>query len=266
MSAFHRARSRDRRAVSLVEMIVASAVVALIVGSMGMMAVGVRKTQDVSRDTGLRVQHARIVVERVETNVRGAFANLGFPGFMVFSTQVSGATYPDVLVVWKPKSVPDDADRMPIWNELIVYACDPSDPTRLYEITLPSDGGGAPGPVGANLATWNAKIQAAREGKNSVRTLLTDQLRAAKATDGTARGAVRFDAMLRPSAAEWDAFIAGTVAWESLPWAQSLFSSRAGLRQNACDLELHLGPSSGSIDGALPFVGSAALFFQVERP
>ena len=75
--------------------------------------------------------------------------------------------------------------------------------------------------------------------------------------------------MLRPSAAEWSQFEAGTRPWEDISWAQSVHGSRTGLRQTWCRIELQLRPShlaSDDADLAIPFFGSATAYYEMRKP
>ncbi len=248
---------------------ISSTVVALIIGSLGMMAVGVRRSQEASQDLGTASQHARIILERMERNMRAAQASVSFPGFVVFTTQVGAHYFPDVLVVWKPATTAANPTGLPLWSELIIYTYDLSNPGHLLEITLPADNATTPDLSPANLGTWTAKITAARNGTGSTRVVLSDRLRVAtpSAAAATPRGVVRFEAMLRPTAADWDAYVASTKAWGDLPWVQDVFSSTNGLRQSMCNIELQMRTTnSHAADVCFPFLGSAAVYFQVPRP
>jgi len=244
---------------------IASIVVALIVGAMGMMALGVRTNQSISQNAGMAQQHARVVLNRMNHNVSSCTANAAFPGFVVFSEQIGGYTYPDTLVVWKPTATAADPDGLPRWNEVIIYSPDPDSPANFYEITLPSNP--ATVPALTDLLTWQTDLLDARRGTGATRLLMTDLLHFAKPSASTVKhGAVRFDAQLRPSAAEWNAYLASTLAWANMNWVQDIYSPDNGLRQNWCRIEMQLRGGDNSTDSALPFVGSATVYFQVKRP
>ncbi|MBI2478057.1 MAG: hypothetical protein HYV60_05240 [Planctomycetia bacterium] len=110
-------------------------------------------------------------------------------------------------------------------------------------------------------------------GSDSSAAVLTDLMRVAEVTNSSGRsvakrGCVRFEQGLRPSAAEWQAYRAGSVSWSSLPWVQGISGTTFGQRQALCQIELQLRP--GDIDRhdkqlAVPFFGSAAIYYQLER-
>jgi prepilin-type N-terminal cleavage/methylation domain-containing protein len=254
-----------RRAFTMVELLVASVVVAMIVGAMGMMALGVRTNQSVSQNAGMAQQHARVVLNRIRFNISSCTANETFPGFMVFSERLGPYTYPDTLVVWKPSTTAADPDGLPRWDEVIIYAVDPDSPDKFYEITVP--GNATTVPALTNLATWQTNLLDARRGKGSTRLLMSDLLHFAKPASSTIkRGALRFDAQLRPSADEWDSYVGGTLPWSNMNWVQDVYSPDNGLRQNWCRIEMQLRGGDNSTDNALPFVTSATVYFQVKRP
>jgi prepilin-type N-terminal cleavage/methylation domain-containing protein len=267
-STLHPTRAPARRGVSLVEMMVASTVVSLIVLAMATMASGVRTTQRTSRDLGIAVQHARAILERIRQKTIQATANLQFHGLVVFSQQVGSNTFPDTLVVWYPSGAPAAPDGLPLWKEVVIYSPDPSAPQKLLEITLPGDSSSVP-PL-SDLATWQSRLSAAKNGMASQRLILTDRLRTAlpQGVVTGVRGVIRFDAMLRPSDSDWNAYIGGSKNWEDLPWVLDIYSSQNGLRQNWCriDMQLRQNLDDNSADAALPFLGSVAVYFQVQRP
>jgi len=255
----------NRHAFTLAEMMIASVVIAMIVGAMGMMALSVRTNQSISQHAGMAQQHARVVLNRMRYNISSCTANASFPGFVVFSEQIGSYTYPDTLVVWRPSSTAVDPNGLPRWNEVIIYAPDPDSPDNFYEITLPSNP--ATVPALTDLSTWQTNLLDARRGINSTRQLMTDLLHfATPASSSIKHGAVRFDAQLRPSAAEWNAYLANTLPWANMNWVQDVYSPDNGLRQNWCRIELQLRGGDNSKDSALPFVGSATVYFQVKRP
>src|SRR5262245_26602814 len=88
-------RSLGRSAFTLAELLIASLVVTMIVGAMGMLALGVRTNQSISQGAGMAQQHARVVLNRMRSNMSSCMANSSFPGFMVFSEQIGTYTYPD---------------------------------------------------------------------------------------------------------------------------------------------------------------------------
>ncbi len=89
---------------------------------------------------------------------------------------------------------------------------------------------------------------------------------------GSLRGAVRFETRLRPSADDWTSYKAGGTAWMNLPWVQGTYGAQAGLRQVWVRTELQLLPgvawteSNPAAADAVPYLGSAALYYQLAHP
>jgi hypothetical protein len=94
---------------------------------------------------------------------------------------------------------------------------------------------------------------------------------------GSARGAVRFEVAVTPSAEEWASYQSGALPWvdepgkQGLPWVQGIVGSRSGLRQVRLRTELQLMPGKTAVledptgQQAIPFLGSAALYYEMAR-
>ena len=86
------------------------------------------------------------------------------------------------------------------------------------------------------------------------------------------RGAARFETRLRPSDTDWANYKAGSVTWMNLPWVQGIYGSQAGLRQVWVRMELQFVPGVDWIESnsaavqAIPFFGSAALYYNLSHP
>jgi hypothetical protein len=111
--------------------------------------------------------------------------------------------------------------------------------------------------------------------KGTKSLLLSDLLRTCSAStsdSGSLQGAVRFETRLRPSAADWASYKAGGTTWMNLPWVQGIYGSQAGLRQVWVRTELQLLPGVAWIESnpatadAVPYLGSAALYYQLTHP
>ncbi len=256
--------TRFRRAVTVVELLVASSVIALILGALAMMATGLRTQQESSQQYAMAMMHARTVLQRIERACRGAYANATFPGFVVFAEQVGSDLYPDVLVVWRPTSRPSDPTGLPLWKELVIFGWNRTAPSELLEITAPNDSTRVPALT--DVASWRSRLDSLRAGNGSQRVVLTDQLRVAQPPSAPEqmRGVVRFDPELQPSTQQWEDWKAGRLAWTDLSWPQGLFGTSYGVRQNRCRIELQLREgSSGDPQRTLVFYGSAAIYFTV---
>ncbi|MHB8902724.1 MAG: PilW family protein [Thermoguttaceae bacterium] len=264
-----RGRHPLRWGFSLLELMVALSIMVLVVGSLGALVKAVNEGARYGESYGTATQHARVAVERIAAGVRGAAASGQFPGILVVTETVSGYSFPDTLVVWRPDGSPVDPDGLPRMNELRIYCPDRQSPRRLMEITLPGDTSTAPFP--ADAAAWRARVATAATGAAAVRTVLTDMLRTSQAGSlgSSRRGDVRFAVRYRPSQQEIDSCAAGSVAWSSLAWPQGLYSGQVGIRQAWVQMELQLVPDSTSAPAAtsdlaaVPFLGSASLFYEV---
>jgi hypothetical protein len=224
---------------------------------------------------GLATRHGQVAIQRIERALQNATTSNQFPGFIVISETVSGSTFPDTLVVWKPDGAPAAPDALPRINELVIFTSAYDDPTRLIELRDPSDSSDVP--AVADLAGWQNLIskmnKSAVAGIDSRAAVLTDLMRKAEVTDPSGnslgqRGCVRFEQMLRPSAAEWRAYKTGSASWQSLSWVQGIHGARFGLRQALCRIELQLRPGDLDLHDkqiAIPCFGSAAIYYQLER-
>jgi len=266
-----------RRGLTLLELMLAIGITLMIVGAMGGLARTVEQGFEYSEGYGLATQHARVVLDRIAENVSQAAANNLFPGCLVVAETVGADRFPDTLVVWRPVGATTTPDRLPYFNELVIYCPNPTSPSQLLEITAPSDGRSVPAP--ADLATWQTEMAALKSDSTVKKTVLTTLLRTCtpQATTGneetsSARGAVRFEVRLRPSADDWAGYSAGTVTWANLPWVQGIQGSYdgkhfTGLRQVWVRTELQLMPgvawvSSNTVAArAVPYFGSAALYY-----
>ncbi|MBW3598543.1 MAG: hypothetical protein KY475_14885 [Planctomycetes bacterium] len=250
--------------MSLIEMLLASAVMAMIATAVGALAMAVNTGSQYSRGRGEAVQHARVALDRIQRACLAAHANETFPGFFTVPTLVDDDLFPDTLVVWRSAN-PADPAGLPRYSELVIFAPDPANSNRLLEITAPGDQRTVPSP--ADLAAWRTEIAALISRDTTTKTQLTDLLRTAAAGDES-RGAVRFDVTLRPSDEELSDYRNGDIAWSDMPWAQSIHGGDVGLRQTWCRIELQLVTSQearADAETALTFFGSAAIYYGLTK-
>jgi hypothetical protein len=155
-------------------------------------------------------------------------------------------------------------------NELVVYTPNPSAVNELWEITAPLDVRIAP-PL-SDTNGWRQELNNLRTSPSAQRIVLTDLLRVGAHTDGsntTRRAALRFETVRRPSAAQWQSFLDGNLAWDALPWVQGVYGRNVGLAQSRCRMEIQLRPGESTDnhrDSAIPFFGSGAVYFNLTRP
>jgi hypothetical protein len=262
----------SRRALTLLELLIATSIMTIMAGVLGALALSVQMHSEHSQGQGEAVQHARVVLDRIQRTLNEATASEDFPGFAVFGDTVAGYTFPDVLVAWSPIGAPADADGLPRWNEIVVFCPDKSAPNRLLEIRIPGDTRTVPALT--DLTTWRSELLSVRQSNTVEKVELTDLVRTASTGSGLGaqtRAAVRFDVQQRPSSVDWQDFKSGGIDWEDLPWVQGIFGSQTGLRQVWCRIELQLTAGSDSeqvaMSGqhALTFFGSAAIYHEMQR-
>lgn len=269
-----RTRSRERRGLTLIELLIAAAVTSMIAMALGTMARGVQLTSTYSEGLATATQHARVALERIQRNVSGATANQNFPGAVVFNDTIGGQSLPDTLVVWHPSGAAANPAGLPLFSELVVYCPNPSIPNQLLEITWPTNT--ATVPALTDTTDWATNLAAMKSSSGgSTQTLITDLMRASSpSTAGNSTtalaGCVRFVVVQTPSASQWASYQAGTLAWSSLSWAQGIYGATTGLAQTWMRVELQMLPGyTASSDPAgqqvIPFLGSATLNFQLSQ-
>lgn len=258
-----------RRGVSLVELMTALAVTAMVTAAVVGVAAAVHTSNHYAETMGELAQHARVTLERIDRIVAESAAAENNSAFVVIAANVGGAWFPDTLVVWHPAGNPTFPPGPALVSELVIFCPDPVTPSQLVEITAPAD---VRPVVLDDLDTpgGQALIEGVKQSATSRKVVLTDRLRTASA-GGTLRGAVRFERRLRPSEGDWADFRGGTLAWEALDWPQGIYGENAGMRQAWLRVELQLVP--GGSDGTqgdwtsepVPFFGSAARYFELKR-
>lgn len=269
--ALRRNHSLRRAGFTLAELLAVSVVMVLLAGTLAALASSVQVTSEYHFSQGLAMQHGRVVLNRIERAVRSAQASEQFPGFFALSHTVGGYEYPDTLVVWSPQGTAVDPDGMPRMGELVVFTAEASDSGRLLELRAEGDTREAP-PIGDTTA-WLLELSYLRSMESYTQAVLTDMVRTAEATSTSGasygrRGCLRFETAVRPSEAEWAQYKAGSLSWQDLSWPQDRYGSASGSRQSWCRIELQLRPADiddESVDSAIPFFGSAALFYQLPR-
>ncbi len=258
--------------MTLVELMLAMTITVMVVGAIGGLTRTVQQGFEYSEGYGIATQHARVALERIARNVRRATASSQFPGCIVVAESVDGERYPDTLVIWRPSGTAANPTGLPIFSELVVYCPNPADPSQLVEMTKPSDTQTVP--AVSDEAAWQSAIDTFKKAAATQTVVLSGLLRTCSPSGGTAnlRGAARFETCLRPSDVDWANYQAGTVTWMNLPWVQGLYGPKAGLRQTWVRMELQFVPgvdwvaSNAAAGQAVPFFGSAALYYNLSHP
>jgi hypothetical protein len=256
-------RGRSRHGLSLVELLMASAVMVLVAGTLGTLAMTAQMTAEYGHGHGLATQHARVCLDRIERTLHEATASEDFPGFIALGDSSGSWHFPDTLVVWHPDGAAADPDGLPRFNELVIFCPDPNEPAQLLEITVPDDAGVAY--AASDTAAWQAAAASIKADNSARRVVLTDLLRTAAADDGVERACLRFHILVRPAPSQWADYQGGAVAWDEIDWVQDIYGTKTGLRQAWCRFEMQLLPRSHdgkpvSDELALPLFGSAAIY------
>ncbi len=251
----------------------AMAVMVIIGGVVAGLASAVQTSNEYAQGVASATQHGRVALERIARTVQTATASEDFHGCAAVDLAVGAYRVSDVLVVWHPSGAPANPAGPPLARELVIYGPDPGDPRSLVEVTpADTDVRAMPSP-NSDYAGWAAFIDGLLKSSSGTKTPLTDLLRVSAVTSGTTslRGAAHFECRAAPSAAEWSAYRAGTLAWDALPWPQGLFGSRMGVRQVHVTIELQLMPraaASGQAsagDLAIPALGSATMNYGLSK-
>ncbi len=263
----HLILNEPRRGLSLVELLLAITVVTILAASLAGLASGVHNANQHAAGRALTAQHARIALLRIENAVRRAHVSPNFPGCISVAETQGSFSFPDTLVVWAPAGTPADPLGLPRWNELVVFAPDPSAPNRLLEFRVSSANGAVPSAT--DTTAWRAAIASFKTADTAQKTEITALLRTAStgAAVTQPRGCVRFEITYRPDDATLLAGLTGGLPWGEVPWVRDQFGPRRGVRQVWCRMELQLVPP-GPGDPAqtsVPYFGSAARYYTVER-
>ncbi len=268
---------------------IASSIMAIMVAALAGVAMAVRQSWDYSHAHGDANLHAQVALARIARAVSEATTTENLPGVAVAVYQVGTEQFPDTLVVWNPAGAPQNATGPPLVRECVFYCPDPVDPRRLVEITAPADNSTISLTSDITSPAGLAQVDAIKAAPTSQKVLLTPRLRVVRVTSdpSSARGCVRFVRRLRPSAAEWASYKAGTLTWANLSWPQTIYGSTTGLRQAWVRSEIQLVPgrdlSSADPDApvtapdadelirgserdlAVPFFGSASVYYDMPK-
>jgi prepilin-type N-terminal cleavage/methylation domain-containing protein len=263
--------STFRAGLTLVELLIAVAIMSLTAMALGTLARATQISASYVQGHSSAAQHARVTMERIQHAVQTATANETFPAAALFAESVSGNRFPDTLVVWKPAegTTVSNPSGLPLFSELAVFCPNPTRANELLEITSRSDLRTVP--ALSNTSQWTTELTTLKTGNTSKKVVLTDLLRTASADgSGAARGCARFEVLLRPSAAEISSYRSGTLAWNAISWPQHWYGENTGMRQTWVRMELQLMPNSragGEAPTALaiPFIGSAALYYDISK-
>lgn len=247
-------RAKSRRGLTLVELLVATAVLALIAAAMGTISLAVHTSSEyVAGQTG-SLQHARVTIDRIEQHLRACHFTEEFPGCTVIAQSISGYSFPDAIAIWKPTGTPASPTGRPRVSELLFIAPDPADPSKLYEWRLTSNG--AQAPTYGSTSSWRTLLSQVRGNSGVERVLLTDRLHTAAATSSTEMAGLRFFVEQTPSRSQVTEYRNGSRDWDELTWPLDVYGLEMGLQLSRVTIELQLDP--GDESGVIPFFGSAS--------
>jgi hypothetical protein len=255
--------------MTLAELLVSSTIMVFVAGAMGTLAYTVQNTNKFSQGNAIAAQHARVVVQRMQRIMQQATASREFPGFAVFSESVGQYDFPDTLVVWHPESVALDPEGLPLFEELVVFCPNPDQPNQLWEIIVTNDNRQVP-PL-TDTSGWLSELAAIKKSTSNKKVTLSNLLRTPTTSGHKRRGAIRFERRLLPTDDELDNYDNGDLGWEELAWPQDFYGTETGLRQSWCSFELHVMPGESAFTSdpagktAIPFFGSAALYYEIKK-
>ncbi len=274
-----RARKRNgfsrNRGLTLIELIMAMAIMTIILGALGSLVTTSEQSFQYTAGYSQVAQHARVVNDRIAQSIAAAKANTVFPGAFVVYETVGSYAYPDALVVWKPGGTPANPDGLPLFSETVIYTTKSGTPNQLVEITASYYTSSVPALT--SMSAWQTAITSIKKDSRSTIIKLTDLLRTCAPTSSSSalRGALRFAQRLRPSDADITAYKAQstiTTKWTDLAWPQGIVGPNFGMRQSCVRWEFQLAPTpTGGVGTvttlpAVPFFGSACIYYQYAHP
>ena len=119
---------RRRRGLSLTELLMASAIMVLIAGSLASLSTTVHTANSFAHGRIVGSQHARVVLDRIEYAIDHAAASEQFPVCLVVTETVGATQLPQTLVIWSPLTTAANPTGLPLVSELAIYVPDPRSP------------------------------------------------------------------------------------------------------------------------------------------
>jgi prepilin-type N-terminal cleavage/methylation domain-containing protein len=271
-----RQANTHRRGLTLLELMLALTISAIMVGSLSVLASATRQAAEFNQGQSDSIQHARVTLQRITRAVGDAYATETYPGVVVVDATVGTYRYPDTVVIWRPANgTPTNPAGPPLIKELVIFGPDVNDPSQFVEVTCPTDTRTIQlNDASLNTSTGRTLISSLKTATSSVKTVITTRVRTAATSTGSnsTRAAIRFECELHPTAAEMASFRGGSTAWSNLSWPQSIYSSTFGLRQVWLRSELQLYDRDKNSDGTLPatvavmpFFGSATNYYNLTK-
>lgn len=256
----------------LIDLLMGMAITAMICAMLASVILAATSAWDHSTGVEDATQQARISMDRIRYMIAqaGVYQVSGQPvtdGIAVVNRTVASVPYPEVLVIWSGgqnggMAATGVQTRLPLVSELVIYAPQADDPSRLVEITSPADSSS----IDFNSSNFTTTILAIISSTQNKKVLLSDRvhLSSLPSGGGATAGNIRFEVFKSPSGATLTGVSTGTAQWTGLVWSQGIVSSSAGLRQTTVRMEfqLNLRPNSptgsSTTTAAFPFIGSAS--------
>ena len=263
--------------MSLVELLIGMALNSMLALVLAGMTIAVSSGWEHTTGLDDATQQARVTVERIKYMVSqaGVYQLAGqspVDGIAVVERASGSYRFPEILVVWSGGRTGGMVNngvltRLPVINELVIYAPQYDDPTRLVEIIDLNN----TNTIDFTSASFGTTILSIVAATQSSKTLLCDRVHTTMPVvvgSSTAAGNVRFECRESPTNAALNGVSPGSATWYSLVWSQGVVTSDSGLRQTAVRIELQLEQRPIStitntqrgtpITSALPFIGSAS--------
>jgi len=262
-----------RRGLSLTELLVASTIMVMIASGMASLAMTVHSVNGFTQGRIVAAQHARVALGRIEYTIDHGVASEQFPVCLVVTEQAGAQELPQSLVVWRPETTAVDPNGLPRVNELLIYAPDPTQPTKLTEFRAASNASVVP--ATSDTASWRTLIESLKTSATTDKVVITDRLRTAPLSGqwtaalpaSQLRGVIRFNRIMAPSAGQWSQYKAGTRTWTALAWPLDSYRLSSGTRAVTCQTELQIvcGDMASATTTAVPFFGSALRTYELAR-
>lgn len=236
---FRTRRALARRAFTLAETLVATAIVATMTAALGSLvyaATGAATHVTAVRQTQ---HHGRRSSERLSELIRATYSSRLFPGAVVVNSTSSGQAFSDVLVLWLPLGKPTSPAGRPRIREILFIGPSRSEPGKLMQFRKTSDPTVAP--AWNDSAGWTALANSVMNDATVSTEVWTDLLHWAPYGPDK-RGNVHFATRAAPSNTEWQQYLAGNRTWANLTWSVHGGGSLSGIRTTDVIFEMQLKP------------------------
>lgn len=212
-------REPRRNGITLVELIVGIALMALVAAALSAMSQHVLQASESVERVNQSSQEVAVIQRQFEKLTGSRVVTEDFPGIRIV---VSNSGRQGIAIRDRGTS------NVPLRNELVFLTCNPSQPNELC-LFRSNDTQSISGV--AVDAIWTAVFEATVNSGISERTVLTSHL--AQASDvGTVKGLQFWQEDIRPSATELSSYADGLIDWEELEWPQSNFTAAMGSQRH----------------------------------